>query len=242
MAKVTKEKFKTKHNVFDNFTNRTIFKLISEGHFDGLESPIHLGKEANVFSAKKGSKKIIVKIYRVNSCNFNKMFDYIKSDPRFIGLKGKKRNIIFHWVQREYRNLIKARKAKVKVPIPITFKNHVLVMEFVGKNNEIAPMLKDKKPKDPKKFFKKIIKNMKHLYETELVHADLSEFNILNLDETPVFIDFSQCSSLQDQRAEEYLLRDLKNVCNFFKKQGLKLDNEKVMEKIKEKTRAEDKK
>ena len=120
--------------------------------------------------------------------------------------------------------------------------HHVLVMEFVGKNNEIAPMLKDKKPKDPKKFFKKIIKNMKHLYETELVHADLSEFNILNLDETPVFIDFSQCSSLQDQRAEEYLLRDLKNVCNFFKKQGLKLDNEKVMEKIKEKTRAEDKK
>ena len=62
MSKITKEKFKTKHNVFDDFTNRTIFKLISQGHFDGLESPIIIGKESNVFSAKKGDKNIIVKI------------------------------------------------------------------------------------------------------------------------------------------------------------------------------------
>ena len=49
------EKFQVMHNVFDEFTNRTIFKLISEGYFDGLESAIALGKEANVFSAKKGN-------------------------------------------------------------------------------------------------------------------------------------------------------------------------------------------
>jgi serine/threonine-protein kinase RIO1 len=29
------DKFKTMHNVFDEFTNRTIFKLISEGYFEG---------------------------------------------------------------------------------------------------------------------------------------------------------------------------------------------------------------
>ncbi len=233
MAKVTKEKFKTMHNVFDNFTDRTIFKLMSEGHFEGLESPVHIGKEANIFSATKDSKRVMVKIYRVNSCNFNKMFDYIKSDPRYIGLQGKRRNIIFHWVQREYKNLLKARKANVKVPIPITFKNHVLVMEFIGKNGELAPMLKDKKPKDPKKFFDDIVKNMKKLHKTRLVHADLSEFNILNFDEKPVFIDFSQCSSLDDPMANEYLTRDVKNICNFFKKQGLKLDEEKIVKDIK---------
>jgi RIO kinase 1 len=232
MPKITKEKFKTKHNVFDDFTNRTIFKLISEGYFDGLESTISLGKEANIFSATKGSKRVMVKVYRVNNCNFNKMFDYIKSDPRFIGLKGKKRNIIFHWVQREYRNLMKARKANVRVPLPITFKNHVLVMEFIGKNKEIAPMLKDQKPKDPKMFFDETIKNIKKLYKAELVHADLSAFNILNFEEKPVFIDFSQCSSLKDQRAVEYLERDVNNLINFFKKQGLKEDKEKIIKKI----------
>lgn len=234
MSKITKEKFKTKHNVFDDFTNRTIFKLISERHFDGLESPISIGKESNVFSAKKNDKNIVVKIYRVNSCDFNKMFDYIKSDPRYIGLRGKKRNIIFHWVQREYRNLLKARKANVKVPTPIVFKNHVLVMEFIGNGNKTAPMLKDKIPENPKKFFDEIIKNIRKLYKAGLVHADLSAFNILNSDDKPVLIDFSQCTSLQDQRAEEYLSRDIRNIAVFFRKFNLKIDEEKIKKKIKE--------
>jgi|TARA_B100002003_G_scaffold251033_1_gene292715 RIO kinase 1 len=233
MAKVTKEKFKTMHNVFDDFTNRTLFKLISEGHFEGLESTIELGKEANIFSAVKGNKSVIVKIYRVNSCNFNKMFDYIKSDPRYATLQGKKRNIIFHWVQREYRNLMKARQAGVKVPTPITFKNHILVMEFIGGDEGAALMLKDDRPKDLEKFFNEIIKNMKRLYKAGLVHGDLSPFNILNFKEKPVLIDFSQCSSLRDSRAEEYLKRDVKNICDFFKKKGLQVSEEEVFEIVK---------
>jgi len=233
MAQTAKEKFKTYHNVFDEFTNRDIFKLISEGHFDGLESPIKIGKEANIFSALKGNERVMVKIYRVNSCNFNKMFDYIKSDPRYAGLQGKRRSIILHWVQREYRNLLKAREAGVKVPKPIAVKNYILVMEFIGKGDELAPALKDKDPKNPKKFFEDVVDNMKKLYKAGLVHADLSAFNILNWEEKPVFIDFSQCSSLQDPRAEEYLLRDIHNICTYFKKQGLKVDENVLLKKIK---------
>jgi len=61
-----REKFKTRHDVFDEFTNRTIFKLITEGHFRGLESPINIGKESNVFSAlNKEGNRVIVKIYRL---------------------------------------------------------------------------------------------------------------------------------------------------------------------------------
>ena len=129
--------------------------------------------------------------------------------------------------------MIKAREANVRVPLPITFKNNILVMEFIGKGDELAPKLKDKKPKDPNKFFEEIIKNMKNLYKAGLVHADLSAFNILNLDEKPVFIDFSQCSSIKDSRAEEYLKRDVKNICIFFKKQGLKSDEQEVLKEIK---------
>jgi len=235
MANTSKEKFKTQHNVFDEFTNRDLFKLISEGYFDGLESPIKIGKEANIFSALKDNERVMVKIYRVNSCNFNKMFDYIRSDPRYIGLQGKKRSIILHWVQREYRNLLKAREAGVKVPKPIAVKNYILVMEFIGKGDDLAPPLKDKKPKNPEKFFKDIVDNMKKLYKGGLVHADLSAFNILNWEEKSVFIDFSQCSSLQDPRSQEYLLRDIKNICTYFRKLGLKVNEEDTLKKIKEK-------
>jgi RIO kinase 1 len=233
MPKRSKEKFKVMHNVFDNFTNRTLFKLISEGHFRGLESPISVGKESNVFSAlTENEKRVIVKVYRLETCDFNRMYDYIKDDPRFHKLRRKKRKIIFTWVQREYKNLLKASKAKVSVPKPITFSNNVLVLEFVGKNNKIAPKLKDKFPKNKRQFFNKIINNIKKLYKGNLVHADLSAFNILNFDEKPVFIDFSQATTLEHQRAREFLERDIKNICSFFIRLGLKINGQKIMESI----------
>ena len=226
------EKFKTMHNVFDEFTNRTIFKLISEGYFDGLESAIALGKEANIFSAKKGEDRVMVKIYRLEACDFNRMYDYIKQDPRYADLKGKKRKIILAWVQREYRNLLKAREAGVRVPTPLTFKNNVLVLEFICRGNEIAPRLINQKPKNPKEFFDDIISNMRKLYKAGLVHADLSAFNILNYEEKPVFIDFSQCSPINSPGTEDYLRRDIKNITIFFKKLGLKLTEEKILKRI----------
>ena len=228
-----KEKFKTMHNVFDEFTNRTLFKLMSEGYFQGLESPISIGKEANIFSAKRKDKsRVIIKIYRLEACDFNRMYDYIKEDPRYVEIKGKKRKIIFCWVQREYRNLLKAREANVTVPTPLTFQNNVLVLEFIGKGDSVASRLSIEPPKNPKDFFNKIIENMKKLYKAGLVHADLSPFNILNNDEEPVLIDFSQATILDNSRAEEFLRRDIRNVCNFFKKLGLKIDEGKIMKKI----------
>lgn len=231
MPKITHEKFKSMHNVFDNFTNRTLFKLISQGHFDGLESPLFIGKEANVFTAKKGEKKVIVKIYRLETCDFNKMYDYIKEDPRYSNLKGKRRKIIFSWAQREFRNLLKAREEGVRVPTPYAFKNNILVMEFIGEE-EASPKIKDSYIDDPQVFFDDIIDNVRKLYKAGLVHADLSSFNILNYKGKPVLIDFSQASPLIISRTKEFLERDIRNVVNFFKKIGLNVDENKVMQSI----------
>ena len=228
-----REDFKVWGGVFDHFTRKTVFRLISRGHFEGLESPISIGKESNVFSAvKKDGTRVMVKIYRLETCDFNRMFDYIKDDPRYLKIRKGKRNIVFTWVQREYRNLLKAREAGVSVPTPLAFLNNVLVLEFVGDAGFIAPKLKDGIPKNPEDFFEKIILNMKKLQKAGLVHADLSAFNILNLDESPVFIDFSQCSTIESSRANEYLERDVRNVCNFFRKNGLILDDLKMKEEI----------
>lgn len=224
-----KEKFRTYHGVFDEFTNRTIFKLITEGHFDGIIGPLSTGKEAMVFQAKKGNSKVAVKVYRLENCDFNRMYDYIKYDPRFLDLKKQKRKVIFAWCQREYRNLLKAREASVKAPIPITFQNNILVMEFIG-GEDAAPKLKDRIPKDNKEFFKKITTGIKNLYKADMVHTDLSSFNILNHEETPVIIDWSQATSLKNPNSKGYLARDIKNICNFFRRQGLKIEEEKILD------------
>ena len=228
-----KEEFKTWGDVFDQFTQRTVYKLITQGHFEGLESPISIGKESNVFSAlRKDGSRVMVKIYRLETCDFNRMYDYIKNDPRFLHIKKGKRNIVFTWVQREYRNLLKAREANVSVPTPLTFHKHVLLLEFVGDGDIIALKLKDQIPKNPKDFFERIVSNMKKLHKAGMVHSDLSSFNILNFNEKPVFIDFSQCITLNSSRAEEYLDRDIRNVSNFFRKIGLKIDEKDIKKKI----------
>src|SRR3989338_6000538 len=152
MAKKFREAYKTFENVFDNFTIRNLFELSSRGHFDeNTMSPISIGKEANVFSAKKDGKFIVIKIYRLETCDFNKMYEYIKPDPRYQNLAKKRRDIIFAWAQREYRNLLMARTALLKTPLPITFMKNILVLEFIGDEHP-APMVKDQIPKNPKKF------------------------------------------------------------------------------------------
>jgi RIO kinase 1 len=230
MAKRTKEEWKTWGNVFDEFTFKTLFKLASQGHFETLESPISIGKESNVFSAKTKQGRIIVKIYRLETCDFNRMYDYIKYDPRYVNIKKSKRKIIFLWVQREFRNLMKAREAGVSVPKPIAFLNNVLLEEFIG-DDKPAFKIKDCLPRGRKRFLQKIIINIKKLYKAGLVHADLSQFNIL-FHNNPVLIDFSQCTTVKDPQAEEFLERDIRNIVNFFKKQGLKLDKDKIKQEI----------
>ncbi|MEM4264132.1 MAG: serine protein kinase RIO [Candidatus Woesearchaeota archaeon] len=227
----SKEKFKTLKNVFDDFTERNIFKLISEGHFDGLESPLFIGKEANIFTAKKGSHTVIVKIYRLSTCDFKRMYKYICSDPRFPAVKRQRRKVIFAWAHREYRNLLKAREAGVRVPTPIASLYNILVMEYIG-NSGPAPKLKDALPENPKAFFNEVITNIKKLHKAGLVHADLSPFNILNHEEKPVFIDLSQAIPTEDPNAKEYLQRDIHNICNFFHKLKVKSDPEEIFKKI----------
>jgi RIO kinase 1 len=231
--KLGRDRFKTMHGVFDDFTNRTIFKLISEGHLKGLESPISIGKESNIFSGLTSEDtRIIIKIYRLETCDFNIMYNYIKDDPRYGNLKNKKRKVIFAWVQREYRNLMNARDALVTVPVPIAFLNNVLLLEYIGRTDEIAPKLKDRPPKNKKLFFDKVIDSMRKLYKSGLVHADISGYNILNFEENPVFLDMSQSTLLRHPMAEEYLERDVKNICTLFRKFGLDISEKIVLRRI----------
>lgn len=226
-----KEEWKTFGNVFDQFTERNIFKLASQEYFEELQSPINIGKEANIFSAVKGDKKRIVKIYRLSTCDFNRMYDYLKYDPRFPGMNRNRRKIIFAWAKREYRNLLKARDAGVRVPTPYTILSNILVMEFIG-NEKPAPMLKDHHPEEPERFLRDIIAHMRKLYKAGMVHGDLSAFNILNHNGKPVLIDMSQSTTLENTFAKEYLERDIRNVCNFFRKLDVECDEEEIKKKI----------
>ncbi len=235
------ERFKTLQGVFDAFTQRNLFELESRRIYDELVMPIKVGKESNVFLAKRNSgsseeRYVIVKIYRMQNCDFKRMFHYIKQDPRYEELRQHRREIIFAWVQREYKNLLKAAAAKVNVPTPLGWRAHILVEELIGDTTEgsAALPLKDAVPQEPALFFKHLVQEIKKLYAAGLIHGDLSSFNILNHEEQPYLIDFSQGTLTTTPNSQELLKRDIKNVTTFFTKLGLKIDQEKVFKEITE--------
>ena len=234
MAKIAHEKWDTYQNVFDEFTLRNLFKLSTQGHFEELESSISMGKEANIFSANtKSGTNVIVKIYRLETCDFNRMYDYIKYDPRFINLKKQRRKIIFAWCQREYRNLLKLREAGIRVPKPITFMDNILVMEQINEGKNVAPKLKDSAIDDIVDMHQKIINYIDRMYKVaKLVHGDLSSYNILNKNNEPIIIDVSQSMPTDTITAKELLIRDIKNVCAFFRKMGVESDENKILNEI----------
>ncbi len=212
-----KNKFIAHENVFDESTLRALHKLSAQGYFDEIASPISIGKESNVFTVKKGKDFRIVKIYRT-AAGFKKMYEYMKADPRFTGVKGTKLSIIFTWAKKEFQNLLKVKEKKVNAPVPYAVFKNVLVMEYFD-----APLLLNKSPKNPKLFYKKLVEEMKKVIEAGLVHTDVSEYNILNDKEKPVLIDFSHAVDLRYPNVQRLLKRDVKNVVRYFNKQGLSL-------------------
>ncbi len=233
MARKFRERFKTLNDVFDQFTIRNLFVLGRKDHFvEGTLSPLSIGKEANVFTAaSKEGGRVVVKIYRLETADFNRMYDYIGADPRYAGLKKRQREVIFAWCQREYRNLMACREAGVRAPLPLAFLKNILVMTQVG-DEQPAQKVKDDIPKHPQKFFAETIEQIKKLYRYGFVHSDLSKFNILNFEQRPVLIDFSQMIPTNAPNAYEYLKRDVENVADFFRRLGVKIDNEKVFREI----------
>ena len=217
-------KFKTFKDVFDASAERVLFKLQSQGYFERLESPISIGKESNIFTAiRADGMRVILKMYRVSNCDFNKMYSYMKEDPRFTGVKPNQRQVVFAWARREYVNLLKARSANVSVPTPFVVMKNIVVMEFIG-NGDPSPKLKDALPKDPRAFYNEVVANYKKLFAAGMVHGDLSPFNILTHHEHPVFIDMSQSTTLDNPQAENYLKRDARNLAVFFNKLGVRAE------------------
>lgn len=225
------ERFKTAQGVFDEHTNRTLFELHSRDHFEELISPIKVGKESNVFVARQAGKTVIVKIYRVQNADFKRMYAYIRKDPRYTYLQQQRRQIIFAWTQREYKNLLRAQEAGILAPKPVAFLDNVIVEELIGKTTP-APALKDALPENPQLFFDTVIKQIQKLYQAGLIHGDLSSFNILNYEEHPYFIDFSQATLTKTPNSLELLERDIKNILHFFGKLKVKADFENIFKRI----------
>jgi RIO kinase 1 len=70
------------------------------------------------------------------------------------------------------------------------------------------------------------------MYHVEIVHADLSEYNILMYRGLPYIIDVGQAVVLEHPSAYDFLKRDIHNIVLFFRKYGIKADEKKIYEQL----------
>ena len=226
----------TIEEVFDQATRMVIYQLLNSGILYELNGVVNAGKEARVYWGKnKEGKDLAVKIYLTASAEFKKgMLKYIEGDYRFKGVKHDTRSLIFTWAQKEFRNLEQASRAKVRVPRPIAVKNNVVVMEFIGEDGVNASSLKEQAPSDPEKVYEVLLTYVERLYrKAELVHGDLSEYNIMMWKSKPVVFDVAQAVPTLHPMADFFLRRDLTNVNRFFKRLGVKvLSEEEAYKKV----------
>jgi RIO kinase 1 len=226
----------TLEEVFDQSTLMVIYRFMSSGILYEVNGVISSGKEARVYWGKnKEGKDLAVKIYLTSSADFKKgMIKYIEGDKRFKNVKRDTKSLFSAWAQKEFKNLEEADRAKVRVPKPIAVENNVLILEFIGKNGESAPSLKEQSPEDPEKIYKTLLSYLRRLYKkAQLVHGDLSEYNLMIWKGKLYMFDMSQTVPTSHPLAQYLLNRDITNVNRFFSRLRVNvLSNEEVYRKV----------
>jgi RIO kinase 1 len=232
-----KEELKIEGGVFDNSTVLLLGKLFSKSLISRIDFIIARGKEADVYRAESGKDMedqfVAIKIFRKENSGFQNRIKYIEGDPRFGGIKSTTFAIVNEWCKKEYGNLLVAEAAKVHAPRPYAFDGNVLVMEFLGEDGSPANMLKHVDVDDPEKVLDTVIEDLRKLHQDDLVHADMSEYNILMLKDVPYLIDFGQAVHIKHPDAHEFLVRDIYNLLHYFsKKYRIERDPDEVLKHI----------
>ncbi len=221
---VDAERFKTYDEVFDRQNLDNIFHLMKRGKIRTVECPISTGKEANVYKTNKvGGGFSAMKVFRTSTATFGSFLEYIDGDRRFQNIDRSRRGIIYTWARKEHLNLRTMFEKGVRVPEPEAIFRNVLVMEYIGYEGKPAPQLKflDAEKEEWEEMWEIVVETVRKLFvECELVHADLSEYNIL-YDGAPVFIDVGQSVHIGHPNAKELLRRDLGVISTFFRKKGI---------------------
>lgn len=225
----------TSEQVLDQRTRMILLQMINRGYVSEVHGAISTGKEANVYGAvlhdADETTPRAIKVYKTAILSFKDRERYITGEHRFKGGfdKGNNRKMVKLWAEKEYRNLRRIYNAGIPCPEPISLKLHVLVMGFLGdKKGWAYPKLRDAviQGEDAderwRSLYAQLAAAMRKMYQVcRLVHADLSEYNILYHAGKLYIIDVSQSVEPDHPRSLEFLRMDIKNVGDFFRRKGV---------------------
>jgi len=209
-----------------------IFRLVDNNILERLNGVVSTGKEAVIFHAEGGAtedvivpKECAIKVFKTTLNEFKTRDKYIAEDFRFRSRFSKQnpRKVIHMWAEKEFHNLTRMRQAQLNCPDVVLLKKHILVMSFLGHDGKPAPKIREAAltMEEVNQAYQQTVSMMQTLYhECHLVHADLSEYNILWHERKCWFIDVSQAVEPTHPNALAFLIRDCTNIAHFYSRLG----------------------
>lgn len=129
------------------------------------------------------------------------------------------------WIEYEYQALSALHAAGADVPKPMARGDNAILMSFIGDENGAAPTLNSISldPLEAKRLYERTLRNIEIMLAQDLVHGDLSAYNLLYWDGEITLIDFPQVIDPHVNRsAYQIFARDVTRVCEYFSQQGLR--------------------
>jgi len=188
---------------FDSYDLLALSDFVRRDQVKSIGERIGVGKESIVL-------EVAIKFHRQGRTSFKhvrRLRDHLKDKPRVPWLYAAALA-----ARREFAVMEKLY-SKVSIPRPVAISRHALAMEYVP-----GPLLNRITLEDPEDGLRLILREVGRALGLGIIHADLSEFNIIITDSGPVIIDWPQAVDATHPHAEELLNRDLGNVLRFFQR------------------------
>jgi RIO kinase 2 len=188
--------------------------LVKAGALDALGKPLGIGKEADVYDGLSGKRRVTVKFHRIGRTSF-------RQTRRARGFVANRSHTTWIYqsrlaAEKEFKALQLAYRCKVSVPHPIAHNRHVIVMGLIRglELNDVGAI------DAPEIVLNNILSNVRKAYvDARLIHADLSEFNIIVRKNGKVLIiDWPQAVDANHPNAADLLRRDIGNILRYFER------------------------
>jgi RIO kinase 2 len=198
--------------------------FVKAGLIEAFGQTLGVGKEADVYDAlTPAGTRIAVKFQRLGRISF-------RQTRRKRGYATEHAGWLFQSrlaAEREFHALKLVYQHGVAVPEPLSQNRHAIAMGLI----EGAELAKWRELPKPERVLKEVLRNVKKAYlKAGVIHADLSEYNIiLKPDGHILIIDWPQYVLVDHPNAQQLLMRDIKNVLKYFSRRyGLKVKTREV--------------
>jgi RIO kinase 1 len=212
--------------------------LLDEGIISEVLGRLQSGKEAEVFIVRYAERVVAAKVYKDRSQrSFKNKSAYQEGrgvrnsrDQRAIGKRSSfgRDTEEDAWKSAEVDAMYKLHAADVRIPEPVLFFEGVLLMDLVlDAEGVTARRLIDTtlSAEQANAAYHDMLVQLVRMLSCDLIHGDLSPYNVLWAAAGPTIIDFPQIvSAAQNSNSERFFMRDAENILGHFRALDPRLD------------------